>query len=307
MSGSIYRLLIAAITFLALAGTLFGQGITTGSITGAVVDSQGALVANAKVTAVQIGTNVTSSATTNAAGEFQIRSLAVGTYKVTVEGPGFEPVILNDIVVNAGVPTTIGKQALGVAGSSQHVVVEASSPLLQTDPMQTSETFESKAVQNLPIGNGFDSLALLVPGVASTGDSNFSNTNGANFSTNGQRGRDNNFQIDGQNNNDTGIGGPVVFFGNQDAIQEVQVLTNYSAEYGRNSGAIVNYITKQGSNTFHGSGYEIYNGSWADSMGNQDKSPLFGFCPSGDAAGTPTLTAPGGCTTPVVPRYVDNR
>ena len=81
----------------------------------------------------------------------------------------------------------------------------------------------------------------------------FSNTNGDNYSVNGQSGRYNNFEIDGQSNNDNEIAGPQVFFGNQDAIQQLQVITNdYSAQYGRNAGAVENYITKSGTNAFHG-------------------------------------------------------
>ena len=90
------------------------------------------------------------------------------------------------------------------------------------------------------------------------------------------------------------------FFGNQDALAEVQVITNDSAEYGKNSGAVVNYITKAGTNAFHGTGYEFYNGSWADSLANQDKSPFFEFCAPGESPSD-------GCTPPSVPRYVDNR
>src|SRR5256885_6455716 len=76
-------------------------------------------------------------------------------------------------------------------------------------------------------------------------------------------------------------GGPSIFFGNQDAVAELQIVTNYSAEYGRNMGAVVNYITKGGTNSFHGSGYEIYNGSTFDSLANQSKSALFGWCQPG--------------------------
>ena len=104
-------------------------------------------------------------------------------------------------------------------------------------------------MQNLPTGGGFDELALLVPGVVSTRGDNFSNTNGAGISSNGQRGRNNNFEIDGQSNNDNSVAGPQVFFQNQDAIAEVQVITNnFSAQYGRDAGSVVNYITKSGTN-----------------------------------------------------------
>ncbi len=178
--------------------------------------------------------------------------------------------------------------------------MEASTVLLQPDTVLISQEFDSQKTEDLPIGNGFDIVALLTPGVAPSGGNLFTNTNGAEFSTNGVRDRNNNFQLDGQANNDTNIGGPNVFFGNADALAEVQVITAESAEYGRNSGAVVNYITKAGSNQFHGSGFEFYNGSWADSLANQDKSQVFGYCAPGVSPST-------GCIAPQVPRYVDNR
>src|SRR5439155_17741617 len=95
---------------------------------------------------------------------------------------------------------------------------------------QSAGTVTTKKTAGLPIGNSFDSLALFIPGVATAGDVSFSNNNGAEFAVNGQRARSNNFQLDGQNNNDNSIGGPSIFFGNQDAISEVQVVTNYTAE-----------------------------------------------------------------------------
>ena len=150
------------------------------------------------------------------------------------------------------------------------------------------------------MGNSFDSLALFVPGVATAGDASFSNNNGAELSVNGQRARSNNFQIDGQSNNDNSIGGPDIFFGNQDAIAEVQVVTNYDAEFGRNTGAVVNYITKAGTNAFHGTAFEIWDGSTFDSLTNQEKNPLFGFCPLESHPST-------GCTAPTVSRFVENR
>ena len=115
-----------------------------------------------------------------------------------------------------------------------------------------------------------------------TGDDNFSNTNGDNYSVNGQSGRYNNYEIDGQSNNDNSIGGPLVFFGNQDAIEQLQVITNeYSAQYGRNAGAVENYITKSGTNSFHGTVFDLYQSQFLSSLTNSEKNPLFGYCPPG--------------------------
>jgi len=283
------------------SAALWGQGIVTGSISGTVEDQQHQVITNASVTAVQNGTNATFRGETNPVGAFQISALPVGTYTVSIEATGFAKKQINNVAVNASQSTAVGIQTLGISTAQQEVTVEAAAPILQTDSMQIGATFETQKVADLPVGNGLDIFTLLTPGVASSGDANFTNTNGAGFSANGQRGRSNSFQLDGQSNNDTSVGGPEIFFGNQDAIAEVQVLTNYSAEYGRSTGTVVNYITKAGTNAYHGDAYEFYNGNWGDSLANQDKSPLFGVCAKGVAAGT------NGCTTPVVPRFVDNR
>lgn len=298
---------VSLIMVLIAGQSVFGQGITTGSVTGSVQDPQQGLITNAKVTVVQNATNAAFVGKTNAVGTFQVSGVPVGTYTVTIEAPGFAKLQVGNVAVNSGQPTSIGLQTLSVSAAEQEVTVEASAPILQTDSMQIGGTFETQKVADLPVGNGPDILALLTPGVASAGDAMFTNTNGAGFSANGQRGRSNNFQLDGQSNNDTSVGGPEIFFGNQDAIAEVQVLTNYSAEYGHTTGSVVNYITKSGTNQLHGNAFEFYNGDWADALANQDKSPLFGNCPKGVAAGTVTAFAASGCTKPVVPRFVDNR
>ena len=292
--------------FLFSVPQIAGQGITTGSISGTVEDPQQQVIPGANVVAVEIATNTSFTAKTNAAGSFELRGLPVGTYNVTIEAPGFSKQQVNNVATSAGRASSIGVQTLGIASTQETVTVEGTAPILQTDTMQIGETFQTKKLADLPVGNGLDIVTLFTPGVVPAGDSGFSNQGGAQFAANGQRARDNNFQLDGQSNNDTSIGGPVIFFGNQDAVAEVQVLTNYSAEYGRNTGTVVNYITKYGTNNFHGTAYEIYDGNWGDSLANQERSPLFGACPKGVAKGTATDFSDS-CTEPTVPRNVDNR
>lgn len=307
MSRLVRRTALSGLLMLLASYLAFGQGITTGSITGTVQDPQQKVISGAQVTAVQNGTNSAFNGITNSVGAFEVRGVPVGTYTVTINASGFNKITLDGIVVNASSPTSVGLQQLAVGGGETSVTVEASAPLLQTDSIQAGQTFDTQKVSDLPIGNGVDFVALLTPGVVPSGDAGFSNNNGAEFAANGQRGRSNNFQLDGQSNNDTSVAGPEIFFGNTDAIAEVQVLTQYSAEYGRDTGSVVNYITKAGTNSFHGTGYEVYDGDFLDSLANQDKSPLFGICPKGVAAGTVTAFASNGCTTAVVPRYVENR
>src|SRR6185503_13103400 len=113
-------------------------------------------------------------------------------------------------------------------------------------------------VQDLPsnsAGGGLDTLLLNVPGVAQNSGGG-TNTNGTGLSVNGNRGRSNNFQIDGSDNNDLSVSGPAMFVDNQDQVQEYQIITNnFSAQYGRNQGAVVNIVTKGGTNEYHGSAF----------------------------------------------------
>ena len=178
--------------------------------------------------------------------------------------------------------------------------VSAGADLLETTQSQISTTFDTQQVANLPLAGGFDELTLLVPGVVATHANNFSNTNGTGFSSNGQRGRSNNFEIDGQSNNDNSIGGPQFFFQNEEAIDQVQVITNnFSAAYGRNMGSVVNYITKSGPTGFIGSAFYRYSGNFASSSARET--------PRGLSLDSASLEDPSdGCNPAVVPRYVYN-
>ncbi len=295
------RLFVVALSLVVL-GTNFaaGQGIVTGTISGTVQDAQGAMVAGAKITAKQLSTNRVFTAQTTSTGAAALRDLPAGVYDVRIEASNFRAYEATGVSVDVGKETTLGIVKLEVGSSAEVVTVEGAAPLIESTTDQIQATFSAEKVTSLPMGNTFDSLALFVPGVATAGDASFSNNNGAEISVNGQRARSNNFQIDGQSNNDNSIGGPDIFFGNQDAISEVQVVTNYDAEFGRNTGAVVNYVTKSGTNQFHGTAYEFWQGSLFDSLENQEKNPLFGFCPPGVSPTT-------GCTAPTVSRFVDNR
>ncbi|MBV8114175.1 MAG: TonB-dependent receptor [Silvibacterium sp.] len=281
--------------------TAVGQGITTGTITGSVEDQQSAVVPQAQITVVQTTTNATFKTLSAADGLFTIHDLPIGDYTLTVTGAGFSPLTVRNLHVTSGVTANAGALKLAVGASTESVTVESAAPILETSEAQVSTSFDSKAIQSLPLNTNFDNLALLAPGVVQTHDASFSNSNGVGISANGQRGRSNNFEIDGQNNNDNNVGGPQAAFGNGDAISEIQIITdNFSAQYGRNLGSVVNYVTKSGTNQFHASGFEYYTGSWLSSLQNGQKSPLLGFCAPGQSAST-------GCTPVTVPRSVDNK
>jgi outer membrane receptor protein involved in Fe transport len=297
---------LVAIAMVFCASLASGQGIVTGSISGTVEDPQGAVVAGASVRATQLETNRVFTTTSSNGGVVQLPSLPPGTYALIVEVRGFSQYKAQGVVVEVGKDTGLGAMKLTVGNASESVEVTSAPPLIESTTDQLSETFSNKQVADVPLGNTYDSFVLFTPGVATAGSGGFSNNNGAELAINGQRARSNNFQIDGQNNNDNTIGGSNFFFGNQDAIAELQVVTNFDAEYGRNLGGVVNYITKQGTNAFHGTGYEFWQGDHFDSLQNQEKSVLFGFCPPGVKT-SPTTGPNAGCTVPVVPQYVQNQ
>lgn len=296
--------LLIGVACLLQAVPAYSQGIATGSLSGTVTDPTGAGIPGAKVTVVSTSTNQVSPVDTNDLGFFTVRSLPPGTYKVTVESKNFRKLILDSVEVTVGHDTALGglKMELGPVGET--IQVEGGTPLIETGTSQVTTSFSTQQVADLPLSGSFDALAMFVPGVADSGDNSFSNSNGASFSSNGLRGRSNNFQIDGQSNNDNSVAGPSIFLGNQDALEEVSVITNdFGVEYGRASGSVVNYVTKSGSNDFHGSGFDYYEGSFADSHANEEVNPVFGFCAPG-VVSTPTATCNA---VQKAPGYVENK
>lgn len=278
------------------------QGIITGSLSGTVVDASGAVVPGANITVKDLARGTVFNTHAAGDGNFSLQSLPIGRYAVTITQTGFSDLNIPSVAIDSGTDHGLGREVLGVGATTTQVEVESTSAQLETTQSQVSTSFDAEAIASLPLNNGFDTAAVLEPGVVATHDLNYSNSNGENFSSNGARGRSNNFELDGQSNNDNSIGGPQVFFGNQDAIAEIQVVqTNFSAQYGRNEGTVVNYITKSGTNQLHGSGFEFYEGNFLASYPNQDKNSVFGYCAPGE-------NSSDGCF-PVarLPRSVDNR
>ena len=289
-------------TSILLGGSVaWSQGIITGNLAGTIQDPTGAVVPGAKITLTKPDTNAVFTTTSGANGNFSLNDLPVGIYNVKIEAPGFSTRALENVHVDSNHTLDLGAQKLTTGTSTTTVEVNSNEALLETTQAQISTTFDTKQVANLPTFGGFDELTLLIPGVVATHANNFSNTNGTGFSSNGQRGRSNNFEIDGQSNNDNSVAGPQFFFSNEEAIEQVQVITNnFSAAYGRNMGSVVNYVTKSGTNSVHGSAFYRYSGNFTSSLQTgTSKGALFGFCAPGE-----DIT--DGCTVPVVPRYVSN-
>jgi outer membrane receptor protein involved in Fe transport len=270
--------LVLLLTFVTIA-LLQNQPImaqaTTGTLKGQIVDPNGQAVPGAIVTAKNQATGVDSPSTVSTgSGLFVVPNLVPGKYTLTVEPTaGFSKSAVTDIDVKLGQDTDI-TVVLQVGTPSETVTITSSTEEVVQTNSQISNSFETRKVEDLPsnaAGGGIDTLALLAPGVT-PGFGNV-NSNGTTLSVNGNRARANNFTIDGTDNNDLSIGGPSYFVNNQDLVQEFQIITNnYSAQYGRNQGAIVNIVTKQGTNDVHGSAFLFHrNSSRLDAKTNLER------------------------------------
>ena len=238
---------------------------TTAEITGSVHDPSGAIVPNAEVIVTNKGTSETRKTTSAGDGLFTVNLLPPGSYNVTVHSPGFKAFQVSELTLLAGdSPRVDAKLAIGE--TSQTVIVEATTPLLQSDSSTLQSSVGLVAVQDLPLnGRNFVQLLTMVVG-ANEGPPN-SLTNGtkpddkrqsASFSANGQSEVLNNQMIDGLDNNESLIGS-VGIRPSIDAVSEIRVQTSgYSADTGRTGGAAVNIITKSGTNNIHGTAYEYF-------------------------------------------------
>jgi len=242
-----------------------GQDLTKGTLKGTLADTSGAVIPGATVTVKSESTGFTTTVTSDNDGNYQVHDLLPGPYTITAEKQGYKKSVRTGQNISAANVTSV-PIALEPGSIAETVTVTANAEeTLSTDSAQVSGTLGTRKVEELPAngaGGGIDTLALLVPGVVPIRNG-LTNTNGVGLSVNGNRGRSNNFQIDGADNNDLSVAGPALFVDFQDAVQEFQVITsNYSAQYGRNQGAIINIVTKGGGNQFHGSGF-VHHQDWA--------------------------------------------
>jgi len=248
-----------------------------GSLLGTATDQQGAVVPNAQVKAINTATGVAITTTTDSSGSFRFNLIPVGEYKLEVSAPNFKTSVQNGVIVSAGQTAGVGTIKLTVGATTTTVEVVSEAPLVDTAAAQVTNTFSGVALSTfagVQENEGLDNLALFVPGVSSSRDNNFSNTNGGGgFSVNGLRGRNNDQQIDGQNNNDNSVGGPGLFVTDAEFVNQYVLITNqFGPEYGRNSGSVVNIITKSGGNAWHGSIYGSENNSILNSLNNSQKN-----------------------------------
>lgn len=255
-----------AFLMLTLTGTLSAQTFR-GTILGTVTDANGAVVPAATVTARNVATGLERTAVTDDAGNYSISELQIGTYQVAVSKSGFQTLAINEVSVEIAGERRVDAN-LAVAGTSDQVII-APTAQVETITNTLGGTISAKAVEILPVnGRDFTKFLVLVPGA--TGDPSGATDSPGSFglfSANGNRGRANNYLLDGTDMNDgyrnlpaineAGVFGTPATILPIEAISEVAVLSNFEAEYGRNSGAVVNIVTKSGTNEVHGSLFEF--------------------------------------------------
>jgi len=247
-----------------------------GILVGTVRDPVGAVLTGASLTVISDETGETRHVTTDAQGDFRIEAISPGLYSVRVEAAGFEAVDVKHLNIVPSAVTSY-QPVLKVGRTSSSVEVEATGNQINTENAQISETLGTTELGNLPIFslNPIE-LAATLPGVQFVNDTSLAIQGaGGNFQhieVNGARPRANNFMLDGQDINDVGLGGQAFGIVIPDIFQSETVITNNPpAEFGRAGGAIVNLITKAGTNTFHGSAFELYSGSGLNATDGQTR------------------------------------
>ncbi len=252
-----------------------GAQVTKGSISGVLLDPQGAAVPGAEIKVVNADTGEAAATTSDNSGIFRLNLLTIGRYKVEISKQGFKKTVFGSVNVASAQDTGLSTIRLEVGDIATSVEVTETAPLVDSTEAQISTTFSTAQLTTMPsiqANQGLDYLALYVPGVSSPGMEGFSNSNGTGFAVEGIRARNNDQQIDGQFNNDNSVGGPSLFLSDSQFVQEYQLTTNnMSAEYGRNSGSVVNILTKSGGNTVHGSIYGTEGNSGFDALSNTQK------------------------------------
>jgi hypothetical protein len=251
---SIGGVLVALLLF---CSSVAWSQVTSGGISGIVKDATGAVVANANITVVNEVTGATATTTTNGTGDFQVQNLLPDSYDLTVAAKGFQPYTLRGVLVDlnktASVPVRL---SVGSATSTVEVSAEAGSTL-DTTTTNLTQSFLPNQLSILPsatVGLGVLNVSLLSPNVASSGGIGI----GIGPSVDGNRPRNNNFTIEGIDNNDKGVTGPLVYVPS-DAVGDFSLIVGqFSPEFGHSSGGQFNTNIKSGTNSFHGAAYEFF-------------------------------------------------
>src|SRR5579872_3045159 len=271
--------------FVLLAVVSLSAQTFRGTILGTVTDPSGAVVTGAKVTVRNVATGLERSTDTSADGSYSIPELPIGTYDVTVTQTGFQTYVTKGVTVDVASQRRVDA-AMKAGQVSTRVEVSADQlPLVETTNNTLGGVLTQNDVKDLPInGRDYTKLIFLNPGVAGSPDQ-ITDSPGSfgEFSMNGARGRSNNYLLDGTDMNDGYRNDPAINQGGVfatpsailpiDAVNEMRVLSNFEAEYGRNGGAVVNIVTRSGSNQLHGSAFEYFRNSALDARNFFDVAP----------------------------------
>lgn len=264
---------------LALTASISLAQTSKGTIAGTVTDPKGAVIANATVEAKDNVGSEDRTVTTNSTGEYRIDAVNPSVYTITVSASGFSTSKLQDVRVEGTVVTSVNPQ-LQVGQVSQTVEVLANALTVQTESGDLTKSVSTAEIANLPISSlNAIQLVLTEPGVSNPGGRE-SFTNGLGFAVNGLRPRDNNFLLDGFDNNDYSISGQALQPQNAQAIQEISFLTNaYAPEYGRGGASVTNVISKSGTNQYHGDLWNRYAGSALNAIKSEEHQSGFTSAP----------------------------
>jgi len=256
MKHKLSALLLSSLLFATCS--VFAQKYT-GTILGTVADSSGAMMPNVTVTARNVATDAVRTVTTNGQGEYTIQDLAAGMYEVKASAPNFKEVVAKNVELHVSSNATLNLK-LQPGGTTEVVSVEASALQVETSTGAVGNVVDGTQVRELPLnGRSFVQLTQLMPGVSP--QANFDSKHkgleaGVDFSVNGNSTTGNIFLVDGVNNNDIGSNRTILVYPSIDSIQEFKMLRNsYGPEYGQAMGAVINIVTRGGSNNFHGSAF----------------------------------------------------
>ncbi len=274
-----------ALTLLLLAVTLAGAQTFRGTILGTVTDASGANVPGATVTVHNNDTGLVRMTETQTDGSYRIPELPIGTYDVTIEKSSFRTSVTKDVQVSVAAERRVDT-ALELGAVNEQILVSGEAlPQIETTSDTLGGTLTQETVKDLPInGRDYTKVIYLNPGVAGSPDQ-ITDSPGSfgEFSMNGARGRSNNYLLDGTDMNDGYRNDPAINQGGVfatpsailpiDAVSDLRVLSNFEPEYGRNGGAVVNIVTKSGTNQFHGSVFEYFRNDALDARNYFDVTP----------------------------------
>src|SRR5947207_5323395 len=275
----------AILAVVLLLSTAMDAQVDTGSITGTVTDQSGAVVGSARVTLTNEGTGAALASTTGPDGIYKFSPVRIGTYKLGVTAQGFKSVTQPSVTVNVGSNVAVNF-TLNPGSTTETVEVTASVPVLQTQDASVGQIVDQRSVNNLPLnGRNFTFLAQLTEGVNSPQADTRGNAASVAFSANGCRPAQNNYMLDGIDNNSDTVdflnGTNYVVLPPVDAIQEFKVqTTDFGAEFGRSGAAVLNATLKSGTNNFHGDVWEFFRNDKLDARDffEHNCDPATGAC-----------------------------